>query len=524
MELAIKAVGDNGKVQKIITFVTVASASLTLVLSVSFAYLTKRPEFLCRQHNALNPDFQPCEYTDNLCSSKFEIEKDPSRSVDNFAYSFDLYCSKSFYVPMLSTLFFFGGILGCVLLSAVPDKFGRQKIFKILMILSCILHINLLFTFGPLHLVVVHFLCGIASFAYGMSSVIVSEYSPRNIAGIVMSITNAVYPLTGIAVGLYFMFVNNWRLLFLITTVIHIVVTYLVLKYFVESPRWLNSQKKTEECLATLRIIAEINGRVKEWEDFQNNNQHLLQGDKGKGGNTEVSKTFSIFQIITFKSQRKNFILNTFVWFAAGFCFYGIILNLGHMGGDFFADSILAFTGEISSELSSGWLAEIFGRVLVMQVGAFLGATAFLLYISISSSFLWLKSILIFLSTFGFAAIFNVVFIYTPELFPTPIRGTICGFSYLISRLGAMIVSPITEAFGPSHANLIFVLFGYAMGTACFYLEETLGKEMQDEIPEALGATSFVASGTYLSSDNMKYDVISDGIEKSQSYSKYFNK
>ena len=60
MELAIKAVGDNGKVQKIITFVTVASASLTLVLSVSFAYLTKRPEFLCRQHNALNPDFQPC--------------------------------------------------------------------------------------------------------------------------------------------------------------------------------------------------------------------------------------------------------------------------------------------------------------------------------------------------------------------------------------------------------------------------------------------------------------------------------
>ena len=134
MELAIKAVGDNGKVQKIITFVTVASASLTLVLSVSFAYLTKRPEFLCRQHNALNPDFQPCEYTDNLCSSKFEIEKDPSRSVDNFAYSFDLYCSKSFYVPMLSTLFFFGGILGCVLLSAVPDKFGRQKIFKILMI------------------------------------------------------------------------------------------------------------------------------------------------------------------------------------------------------------------------------------------------------------------------------------------------------------------------------------------------------------------------------------------------------
>lgn len=41
------------------------------------------------------------------------------------------------------------------------------------------------------------------------------------------------------------------------------------------------------------------------------------------------------------------------------------------MGGDFFADSILAFCGEISSELSSGWLSEIFGRVFVMKYGAF---------------------------------------------------------------------------------------------------------------------------------------------------------
>lgn len=216
--------------------------------------------------------------------------------------------------------------------------------------------------------------------------------------------------------------------------------------------------------------------------------------------------------------------LNTFIWFSGGFCFYGIILNLGHMGGDFFADSILAFTGEISSELSSGWLAEIFGRVTIMKYGSFLGASSFLLYILTPSSLLWLKSILIFLSTFGFAALFNVIFIYAPELFPTPIRGTVCGFSYLISRFGAMIVSPLTQAFGTSVANYVFVFFGYGMGITCCYMTETLGKDIQDEIPEVSGSTSFAISGTYLSSD-VKYEVVSDeNIEKNITSSKYFNK
>ena len=525
MELAIKAAGDNGRIQKIIIFVVIATASLTLVLSASFAYLTKTPEFLCRRHNDFNPSFQSCVFSSSLCAStKFDIQKDRDKSVYNFAYSFDLYCNKAFYVPMLSTVFFFGGILGCVMLNSIPDKYGRKNIFKILVFLSCLLQLNLFLTIGPVHLVIVHFLSGFSSFAYGMSSVIVSEYSPRNIAGIVMSVVNAVYPLTGIVVGVYFMFINNWRLLFFLTSVLNTVVTLFTLKYFVESPRWLNSQKKTDECLETLRSIAETNGRVKEWEEFLATNKNALLND-GPKQNSNSAKNYSLIQIIGFKSQRTNFIFNSFLWLSGGFCFYGIILNLGHMGGDFFADSILAFTGEITSELSSGWMAEIFGRVFVMQSGAFLGATCFLVYISTPVTYFWMRSFFIFFATFGYAALFNVVFIYTPELFPTPIRGTVCGFSYLISRLGAMIVSPLTEAFGPSKANFIFILFGYLMGVCCFYMEETLGKEIQDEIPEATGNTSFVVSGTFKSSD-VKYDVVvSDpNLDKNLSYSKYFNK
>lgn len=276
MELAIKAVGENGKLQKIISFVVICSACLTLVLSVSYAYLTKTPAFLCKYSHDINPHYQQCEFSESMCNSKFEIKKDPTRSVYNFSYSFNLFCSKKFYVPLLSTMFFFGGILGCTILSSVPDNFGRKRIFQIMMILSLILQINLLFVLGPVHLVIIHFFAGIASFAYGMSSVIVSEYSPRSIAGIVQSVTNAIYPLSGILVGFWFFFINNWKTLFLTTTIIHIFVTYLTIKYFVESPRLLNSQKRIQECLETLGIIAEINGTTKDWEAFTKNNQRKI--------------------------------------------------------------------------------------------------------------------------------------------------------------------------------------------------------------------------------------------------------
>ena len=90
----------------------------------------------------------------------------------------------------------------------------------------------------------------------------------------------------------------------------------------------------------------------------------------------------------------------------------------------------------------------------------------------------------------------------------------------MTSRLGAMIVSPITQTFGPTHANILL------MGITFFYLEETLGKDMKDDIPEVTGTTSFVQKDVLLSSGNLKYDVISVNTEtmSHQSSVRYFNK
>jgi hypothetical protein len=106
-----------------------------------------------------------------------------------------------------------------VFLSSIPDQYGRKIIFISLLIGSSLMHLNILFAINPQHLLIIHFLSGICSFAYGMSSVLVAEYIPRNLSNLIMSFTNAIYPLSGITVGFYFLIINNWRLLFLFTTI-----------------------------------------------------------------------------------------------------------------------------------------------------------------------------------------------------------------------------------------------------------------------------------------------------------------
>ena len=143
MELAINAVGENGKFQKIIAIIIIGTSSCTLLLSVSYATLTKLPGFLCRNADDLNQHYYECDFSNEFCSypRKIDFIKDPNpkRSIYNFAYSFNLFCENAYFIPMYSTLFFFGGILGCVFFSTIPDKYGLKNLFLLLVVCSCFL-------------------------------------------------------------------------------------------------------------------------------------------------------------------------------------------------------------------------------------------------------------------------------------------------------------------------------------------------------------------------------------------------
>ena len=500
MEECILAAGDRGKYQKMITVVAISLGSLPFILSISYAYLTKMPKFLCKDENG---QFTiACEYDRaTFCSAENNVEfiKDKKNSVDNFTYAFDLYCSKEFFIPIFSTLFFFGGLIGSVIFAPVPDKYGRKTIFQIIQILSLFLMFNILFAVGPWHLVFVFFFSGLATYGFGMSSLIVAEYLPRNISNIIMSIENGSFPLAGIVIGIFFCLINNMKLLFVITLLIQIATTYLSIKYFKESPIWLFSMKLKERFIQTMREISVINEREAQFEDWYKKNKDYLNKilakntkDKKEEENEEEIKTYNLKEIFSFNSQRSNLIKSFLTWFLIGCVFYGIILNLAYSKGSFYITCFCSFAGEISGELSSGVLAGIMGRVKVLSVGCFISGISMIIYTLMDS--IGISYICIYLATLGVASAFNVLFFFTPELYPTPIRGTVCGYAYLLSRFGAMVVSPITSYFGPFTTNILFSCFSIASGIIISKMPETLGKELQNEIPEFEGTDALIDS------------------------------
>lgn len=78
--------------------------------------------------------------------------------------------------------------------------------------------------------------------------------------------------------------------------------------------------------------------KKKEWNDFQINHPEIIQriGEKKIENSNNGVKNYNIIQILSFPSQRRKIILLCGLWFASGMNFFGILLNLGHMKGNFF--------------------------------------------------------------------------------------------------------------------------------------------------------------------------------------------
>ena len=493
MEEAISAVGQYGKYQKIITIISIFIGSIPFILTIAYPYLTKLPAFLCKNENG---EYVHCEFNkETFCTGKVDFIKDPKNSVDNFAYDLDLYCGREFFISIYSSLFFFGALLSSVLMAPIPDKYGRKVVFQIFQVFSCIALFNNLFIINPWQLALVFFASGFGTYTYGMSSLINTEYLPRKVGVIVMAICNSSLSIVGIIVGIYFSSVNNKFILFLIFVILQFIMTYLTLRYFKESYIWLYSMKLKNKLIQTLTEIAEINNRLPEFNEYLNNQKNNLKSNsimnlkqEQKDENEEIP-TISFIQIMSFKSQRSNVIKCFICFFILGLTFYGIMLNIAFTRYNFFITCYCCFAGEIFGEIIS-ILSNKYGRVTVMYLNGYIGGGSFLIYTFVDCAIL--SYVTIFIATSCFASYSNIMFIYAEELFPTPIRAKVFSYCFLMSRLGAMTVGPITNFFGVNTMNFLFAICAIVFGLVIFKMEETLSMPLKNEIPELEKIVSLV--------------------------------
>ena len=123
----------------------------------------------------------------------------------NWTYEFNLFCIIDYHNILIDYSVLFSQFLGTLLLSPFPNKYGRKTIFKILIVISLIIHINLMLVINPLHLIISNFLGGITLFAYTIGFYIIIEYLRKDMTGSTIGFFNSVYPLFGIFLGFFFL-------------------------------------------------------------------------------------------------------------------------------------------------------------------------------------------------------------------------------------------------------------------------------------------------------------------------------
>ena len=471
-----------GKFQYLTCIIIITTGTLTTVYTLEISYLSKQPNFI----NIKNPN-ETYIYSPNLCNDieSNKLIKDEKNSLNNWSYSFNIYCSNDIYIDLIPTLVFAGALLGCLFLTQFPDRIGREKMLKIMMSFSLFVMFLQFINSNILETLLINLLGGIDTFTFSMSFYVVTEYLPRDWTGFSMGLLNGLYSLLGILLGFFFMFINKWRIIFTVLLILHIITTYLIFAYFTESPSYLINIGKGNLALECYKKIARINGREKEINEYIEKNNKEIQDFFKESFQISSSKklnfkTYSVIEIFQLKSQRKKFLILSYIYLAGSLNYFGIVINLKTIPGNFFSNSIMAFLGELISELTSGYISDIFGRVIIMKISSYIGSIFFFLSLFLNG---FLKSIFIMIGMLGYSATFTVMSVYTPEIFAPKLRGTVCGFLVLVMRIGPLFVPLFTNLFG----NGVYFLMagcGFINGVLCNFLEETLGKKVEDCIPE----------------------------------------
>ncbi|KAL6535771.1 Organic cation/carnitine transporter 4 [Orobanche hederae] len=402
---------------------------------------------------------------------------------------FGLICSEKYKVGLVQALFFGGCMIGAGVFGHLSDsKLGRKGSLLVVCILNAIF--GCLTAFSPNYYIyaLLRVLTGFSTGGVGLCAFVLATEpvgpSKRGLAGMstFYFFSGGIAALSGIAY-----FFTSWRALYVATSIPSIIFLIVILPFISESPRWYLIRGKTGSAMKIMRKIAKDNRKdipenvVLALDEVTNINSDNKIYKKEQEDSDKEAVTGSLIDVLRSPVTRIRLFLAVGINFLCSVVYYGLSLNVVNLGTNLHLNVFLNAVAEMPAFLLTALLLDKFGRK-PLSIGTQWFSGAFCLVgFCLRGYGVWktIRMICGVLGIFGMAATYNLLFIYTMELFPTVVRNAALGSATQAGQMGA-ILAPLIVVLGERIPFVVFGVCGIAGGFLAFMLPETLNKPLYD--------------------------------------------
>jgi MFS family permease len=338
-----------------------------------------------------------------------------SKEFTSIVTEWNLICSRAYYSNLSQSGLFTGLLIGGFLFGTLSDTYGRKKTYFLSLLGATICHVfsGLTSTFSIYFLARILlgvFCSGFIIIGYTILLEVVST-SKRSEVGMAVHV---FVPFGYVVVALTAYYIREWR-------------TFTVLSGFLggvflstwrmtpESPRWLLTQGREEEAVATLDWIARGNGSKMPDCKLQNA-VHV--------GRQSAGRSVSVLDLLRGNAIRHRTIVLAMAWFTNCTVYYALSLNASALVRGRYLPTVLFGLIELPAYCAS--------YILITRLGRRSGHVFFLVLSGVcclawsladsSGMSASTKTVLALLGKMAIAGSFGVLYFYSAELFPTQVR------------------------------------------------------------------------------------------------------
>ncbi|XP_072297414.1 solute carrier family 22 member 4-like [Eucyclogobius newberryi] len=492
--------GDYGPFQIALIF----SLSLIVVpvgyMGAVVVFVSDTPQFHCKVNEnwTINGTYAKehdrcTKYKERLNSTDASLAGDTEPCADGWEFSKDTYtstivsewelvCDNAWKVPLSSSLYFVGVMIGSFVCGTLSDRFGRKPVLFLTMAIQTIAALIQAASVNWVMFTTLNCLRGFGQTACYTASIILGSeiLSPK---------PRMTYTLLGQSVGygvgyallsLFGYFIRDWRMLLVACAIPGFLL--MPLWWVVpESPRWLLQKKRFKKAEAVIYRAAKMN-RVSTPEVIFTSDECLDQMKLDH----EESHSYTCLDLVRTSNLRIITLMGIFIWFTCAMVFFGLTLNTNSLNGNKYLNVFISAVIDIAAYILTWFMVNRVPRPFFLFSSMMFCGTLFLVILLVPDDMGAVSKALALSGRTGISAAYAFIFVFFIELMPTVVRNTGLGIFSTSGRIGS-ILCPFIIYLGVYNKATPYIVFGSMSIVASvftFFLPDTRNRKLPDLISQ----------------------------------------